>query len=95
MIRSANDFFALLQAENIFERFGLNRIGLFGSLARGEAFQDIDILIEEPVGYRQLRLLKELLEQKTGFRIDVVQKQYAEPIIFHRALKEVRYAAAA
>jgi predicted nucleotidyltransferase len=94
MIQNANDFFELLKAENIFHRFGLQRIGLFGSLARGEAFQDIDILIEEPLHFQQLLSLQKLLETKTGCRVDIVQKEYAEPVIFHRALKEVRYAAA-
>jgi hypothetical protein len=94
MIRNANDFFDLLKAEDIFWRFGLKRIGLFGSLARGEVFDDIDILIEEPLDFRQLLSLKELLETKTGRRVDIVQKDYAEPVIFHRAMKEVRYAAA-
>lgn len=94
MIRNANDFFDLLKAENIFQRFGLKRIGLFGSLARGEVFHDIDILIEEPLDFRQLLSLKKLLETKTGCRVDIVQKEYAEPVIFHRAMKEVRYAAA-
>ena len=84
----------MLERENVFQQFGLKRIGLFGSLARGEAFQDIDILVEEPLEYRQLLLLKALLETKTGYRVDVVQKKYAEPVILHRAMKEMLYAAA-
>lgn len=76
------------------ERYGIKHIGVFGSMARGEKFNDIDLLVEDDVSYTTLIELKQYLEARTGYKVDVLQKKFAEPIILHRALKEVhRYAA--
>ncbi len=93
-IHTADDLFTLFKKHGFFERFGVERIGIFGSLARGEKFNDIDLLIDEDLGYKKLLELKNVLEEQTGYKVDVIQKKYAEPVILHRALKEVRYAAA-
>lgn len=76
------------------EQFGLQAVGVFGSLVRDEVFNDIDLLVEDDVSYHTLIELKHYLEEKTGYRVDVVQRKYAEPLIINRALSEVkRYAA--
>lgn len=93
-IQNADDLFLLLKTNRFFERFGLKKIGLFGSLARGEKFNDIDLLIEDDLDYKKLLELKELLEERTGYKVDIVQKKYAEPVILHRALKDIQYVAA-
>jgi uncharacterized protein len=81
--------------EKIFGRYGLQRIGIFGSFARGENFNDIDLLIEEPMSLEGAYQLKTELEEKLKIKVDVILKNYAEPIILYRALKDIRYAAAA
>ena len=93
-INQPEDLFLLFKKENLFERFGLKKVGLFGSLARGEKFNDIDLLIEEDLNYQKLLELKTVLEAQTGYKVDIVQRQYAEPVILYRALKDIRYAAA-
>lgn len=94
-VKNTADLFALLRREKILERFRLKHIGVFGSMARGERFNDIDLLVEDDVDYKTLIELKQYLEALTGHKIDVLQRQFAEPVILHRALKEVcRYAAA-
>jgi uncharacterized protein len=93
-IRKAEDLFQLLKEEQLLEQFGLKRVGLFGSLARGEQFNDIDLLVEEEADYRDLLEFKKILEIKTGYKVDIVQRQFAEPVILYRALKDVRYAIA-
>jgi|CXWL01.1.fsa_nt_gi hypothetical protein len=35
-----------------------------------------------------------MLKKETGFPVDIMQKQYAEPVILYRALKDMQYAAA-
>ena len=77
---------------DIFNRFGLSRIGIFGSFARGEKYNDIDLLIEENIGYQKREELKLLLEESLQTKIDLVVKQYAEPIILRHALRDVHYA---
>ena len=36
-----------LKNQKIFERYGIEKIGIFGSIARGEDGNDIDILVED------------------------------------------------
>ena len=48
----------LLRQENIFEEFGIDRLGLFGSFARGEQYRDIDTLLERKMDYKRRDLLK-------------------------------------
>lgn len=93
-VRKIEDLFLVFGESDILRRFGLNRIGVFGSFARGEEFKDIDLFIEEDLDFRQLLLLKETLERETGLPVDIMQKKYAEPVILHRALKDMKYAAA-
>lgn len=77
----------------LFSRFNLQRIGLFGSYARGEKeANDIDILIEEDIDPEKLIELKTLLEKNFSKKIDVVLKKFANPIILYRAQKDLQYA---
>ncbi|WP_020598322.1 nucleotidyltransferase family protein [Spirosoma panaciterrae] len=92
MVNNFQSFQAYLTQENIFDRYGLSRIGVFGSFARGETYRDIDILLEEPIPYPLLIALKEQLQDDLQIPVDVMLRQYAEPIILHRALKDVKYA---
>ena len=93
-VKNIHDLFVLFSENNLFRLYGLKRIGVFGSFARGEKFNDIDLFIEEDLNFRQLLQLKELLEKETGTRVDIMQKKYAEPVILYRALKDMQYAAA-
>lgn len=92
-IANINDLFLLFKDKDIFDQFGLHKIGVFGSLARGEHFNDIDLFIEEEIDFKKLLRLKKMLEKETGFPVDIMQKKYAEPVILYRALKDMRYAA--
>ncbi|GAB6155498.1 hypothetical protein JCM17380_42490 [Desulfosporosinus burensis] len=81
----------IMVQNNFFEKFGLSRIGVFGSTARGEVSNDIDILVEDNVDYRLLSVLKNELQLLTNKRIDIVIAKYANPIVLHRAKKEIIY----
>lgn len=52
---------------------------------------DIDILIEDSVDYRSLSILRDELQRLTNKRIDIVIAKYANPIVLHRAKKEIVY----
>lgn len=56
-------------------RYGVRRIGVFGSVARGEedADSDVDVLVEleEPIGW-ELVDLQDRLEEVLGRRVDLV-----------------------
>lgn len=81
----------VMKQNDFFEKYNLNRIGVFGSTVRGEESKDIDILIEENINYRQLALLRDELQKHLDKRIDIVMVKYANPIVLHRAMKEVVY----
>ncbi len=76
------------------ERFGVNKIGIFGSFARNEpdVDSDVDILVEleEPLGWEFFELL-ELLEEKLGKRVDLTTKSALKKQLRDAILKEVRY----
>lgn len=91
-VSNIESFQNFLRQHKVFQRFGLSRIGIFGSFARGEKYNDIDILIEENISFDKRVELKEFLENSLHTKIDVVVKQFAEPIILYRAMKEMKYA---
>ena len=76
-------------------RFGVRKIGLFGSHARGEGSRgsDIDILVEfeEPTFDRYMDL-KFFLEELFGVEVDLVLVDTLKPRLKPYILKEVVYA---
>jgi predicted nucleotidyltransferase len=76
---SGKEIIALLrlEREQLFEKFGVVNIGLFGSFARGQATNDsdIDFIVElkEP-RFDWLAGLQIHLEQKFNRRIEIVRK---------------------
>lgn len=91
-INNFNSLQDFLRQNDVFNRFGLSRIGIFGSFIRGEKYNDIDLLLEENIDYNKRQELKQLLEVSLHTKIDLVIKQFAEPIILRHALKDVQYA---
>ena len=85
------EFEKIMIQNNLFERFNLNRVGVFGSTARGEQANDIDVLIEDSVDYLMLSELRDELQRLMNKRIDIVIAQYANPIVLLRARKEIVY----
>lgn len=66
---------------NLKERFGVNRIGIFGSVARDEAGSqsDVDVVVQmEPNLFRRVEL-KAHLESCLGRPVDVVRYRQKMP----------------
>lgn len=81
----------VLRVENIFEEFGLNRLGIFGSFARGEKYNDIDMLVEQNLDYKTREALQLKLQNLFKIKVDLVPEKFADPIILYRARKEIKY----
>ena len=73
------------------KRFGVTRLGLFGSASRNEALamSDLDFLVElEPATFDNYMDLKFFLEDLFGCKVDLVLKDTIKPQLRETILKE-------
>jgi predicted nucleotidyltransferase len=81
----------LFVSRDVFKQIGVDRIGIFGSYARGENYRDIDLLLDKDPGYQKRELLKNIVESALHISCDVVIKSKLEPIILHYVNKDLVY----
>lgn len=97
-MQSQEEIVATLQRlkDDIAARFSVSRIGIFGSVARGEQTEasDIDILVEfsRLVGFFAFLELEEYLSLHPGAPVDLVTSDALKPAIRERVAAEVAYA---
>ena len=91
-IETINALEKAIKNENLLKKHGLDRIGIFGSFARGEQSNDIDFYIDlDNYNVKNLINLKKELEKITEKEVDIMLKKYANPIVLHRAEKDMKY----
>lgn len=77
------------------ERYNINRIGVFGSYARGDTHSgsDVDVLVEfsEPISLIQLISLENYLSDIIGLKVDVVPKEDIRKELKDTILKDAVY----
>jgi predicted nucleotidyltransferase len=98
----------MLTTENVLEKldthknklksYGVKRIGLFGSLTRGEQTpeSDLDILVEferDQKIFDNYMDLKIFLEELFACNVDLVVKEAIKPALNESILESVKYAA--
>ena len=77
-------------------RFGVRRIGIFGSYARGEhnPQSDVDILVEfeRPVGWEVVDL-RDYLESLLGMKVDLVTEKALrrKPYLWESVQEDILY----
>ncbi len=75
--------------------YGISRIGIFGSVARGEhtAKSDVDIYYEgRPLGLKSLTGLPQALETYLNARVDVVREHKGlDPAFRNLILSDIHY----
>lgn len=90
-------FFDVIRSEkNTLQGFGVGRIGIFGSCARGdeEDDSDVDVLVEfQRKTFDNYMNLKLFLEEKLSRRVDLVTLDALKPALRDDILREVTYAA--
>lgn len=80
---------------SIFEKYGTDLIGVFGSYVRGDATSrsDLDILINpngtKPFGIFALIHLEDELNNLLGIKVDLAVKRSLKPFIGKQILEEV------
>ena len=88
--------FLVLHKQELYEKYGVTRIGLFGSYARNEAKKgsDIDIAveIESKNKYRSFFGLKKHLEDNLKNKVDLGIESTLKPIAKEYVLKDIIYA---
>ena len=78
--------------------YHLIRIGVFGSVARGDQHEksDIDLLVEfednTPDLYNLKQKLRNEIQSKFNLPVDICREKYIKPIFKKLVLSEVRYA---
>jgi predicted nucleotidyltransferase len=91
-IETVNALEKVIKNENLLKKYNLDKIGVFGSFARGENAKDIDFYIDiENYNVKNLINLKKDLEDITEKEVDIMLKKYANPIILFRAQKDMKY----
>ena len=91
-IETINSLEKAIKNENLLEKYNLEKIGVFGSFARGEKANDIDFYIDlDNYNIKNLINLKKDLEKITEKEVDIMLKKYANPIVLHRAERDMRY----
>jgi predicted nucleotidyltransferase len=92
MIETLSALEKAIKSENLLKKYNLEKIGVFGSFARGEKANDIDFFIDSE-NYNIINLvgLKKDLEKITEKEVDIMLKKYANPIILYRAEKDMKY----
>ena len=95
-MRSREDVLNILEANREAIRgYGVHRLGLFGSFARGEATEesDLDFVVEfTRKSFDAYMDLKVFLEKLFSCRVDLVVEDAIKPRIRARILKETMYA---
>ncbi|MDR3201431.1 MAG: nucleotidyltransferase domain-containing protein [Spirochaetales bacterium] len=91
-IETINALEKAIKEKNLLKKYNLEKIGVFGSFARGEKANDIDFYIDsENYDIGNLINLKNDLEKLTQKEIDIMLKKYSNPIILYRAQKDMKY----
>jgi uncharacterized protein len=92
-MQSLKNILQYLANPSFFQTYNLEKIGVFGSMARGEQANDLDLLIDaDPRDFKKWIQFKEKIETDLSIKVDIMFEKYADPIILHRAKKEVIYA---
>ena len=83
--------------EEFSQKFGITKLGLFGSYARDEAKKnsDIDILIEFKDNISDIHdkktKFKQILENHFNLKVDIARIKYLKPLAKKEILNEVEF----
>lgn len=81
----------LVQKHDLLKTFSLKRLGVFGSFARNEPANDIDLLIEDDMSLETALQFKQSLEVLVDNPLDIMLQRWANPVVLYRAKQDLRY----
>jgi predicted nucleotidyltransferase len=78
------------------DKYGVKKIGLFGSYSREEQTRksDIDLLVEfeRPIGFFKYIELEDYLAKRLGVKVELVTDEALKPALRPRLKKDIIYA---
>lgn len=76
--------------QDLADKYGVTRLGIFGSVARAENSEasDVDVIAEMPANYSQMVRLKEELELLLQTQVDLVRYQRNLSEFFRKRLDQ-------
>jgi len=87
------DLLHWMHTSGILQKHGIQKIGIFGSFARREPHNDIDVLLEdEVIDWKTIEAFRNEFQLATGEKLDIMVRKFAEPLILKTALRDIRYA---
>ncbi|MBN1694847.1 nucleotidyltransferase family protein [candidate division WOR-3 bacterium] len=94
MLKEIKEKLRKIQPE-LHAKYGVSRIGVFGSFSRGEEVRDsdIDILVEfdKDIDIFEYIDLRDFLSENLSRKVDLVTKDAIKPLIKDDIMKEVVY----
>lgn len=96
---NTNDIFYYLNSnkDRLLKEYHLTKLGIFGSVARGDSHNesDIDIMVEfkpetDDIYTLKIKLKKEIQEH-FNCSVDVCRLKYIKPIFRNQILSEIKY----
>ncbi|MGB9628026.1 MAG: nucleotidyltransferase family protein [Thermodesulfobacteriota bacterium] len=77
------------------ERYGIKKIGLFGSYSRGEqnVESDVDLLVQfgKPIGFFTFIAIENYLSERIGVKVELVTEDALKPLLKPYIIEEVVY----
>ncbi|MCL4558949.1 MAG: nucleotidyltransferase family protein [Deltaproteobacteria bacterium] len=77
------------------EKYGVKKIGLFGSYSRGEQTKhsDVDLLVEfeRPIGFFKFIELEDYLTEKLKVKVELVTDDALKPLVKPHVMEDVIY----
>jgi predicted nucleotidyltransferase len=90
-----DDILAFLRLQKLAFKteMGISKIGLFGSLARNEKPNDIDIMVEFEPGTQDLFekkfKIKQIIEARFNFPTDICRERFIKPNVKELIMRDV------
>lgn len=84
--------------KRLHQEYGITKIGIFGSVARGESEKcsDIDLIVEfennTPDLYGKKQKLKAEIQSRFDAPVDICREKYIKPAFKQQILTETKYA---
>ena len=85
--------FLVAQKESFLRSFGVTKLGLFGSAARGEKPNDIDLIVEFEPGTEDLFekkfQIRQILESRFKLPVDICREKFIKPQVKELIMHDV------